>query len=135
LAACILIGLFVLGEKSWDKHWRNSAQLYRLNTTIDVTGNEPQATGNSALPARAALLEYFGTQLAHVSCVRGVSQTFLVGEERFEDVLVNVDPDLAAMLDFDVLAGNLEESLLDPASIALSEAQALKYFDNTDVVG
>src|SRR5690606_5530833 len=89
----------------------------------------------SALPARAALLEHFGDVVAHVSRVRGVNQTILVGEERFEDSLVNVDPELAAMLDFEVLAGNLEQSLGDPASIALSEEQALKYFDSTDVLG
>src|SRR5690606_11116240 len=48
---------------------------------------------------------------------------------------VNVDPDIAVMMDFEALAGNLEQSLGDPTRIALSEGQARKYFDSTDVVG
>lgn len=135
ISACLLIALFVQSESSYDKHWSNADRLYRLNTTLDVSGDNPRRTGGSSLLALGALKNDFSAEIAHASRVRAQGREVFIGEQRYEDVVVDVDADIAAMLDFEVLDGDLARTLSDPASIALSAAVAERYFGSVNAVG
>lgn len=135
LAACLLIALYVQMESSYDKHWSNGDRLYRVNTSIDMTGGDPRRSGWTSLLALNALKTYFPDEIEYASRVRGTNKELYVGEQRYEDVVVNVDPDIVNMLDFDVLAGDLARTLSDPRSIALSATQAAIYFGTANAVG
>ena len=57
------------------------------------------------------------------------------GETKFEDTLVEVDPEFIELFQFEVLAGSLEETLSAPSKIALSEEVAMRHFGNRNPIG
>ncbi|MDO6429338.1 ABC transporter permease [Flavitalea sp. BT771] len=50
ISACILIGLFVQNERSFDSHIPNVSQVYRLNEYIHYDGTAPQVSAATGAP-------------------------------------------------------------------------------------
>ena len=59
LSACIVIALYVRDQTSYDKQWKDSDRIYRVNFTDQAPGKEPLKYAESPLPAMQALKEYF----------------------------------------------------------------------------
>lgn len=135
LAACVLLALYVQQELSWDRQWSNGDRLFRVNTTVDATGGEPRHSGGTPMPLQAALGEYFAAEIEYAARVRATSREVFTGDVRYQDPVVDVDADIAGMLDFDVLSGDLAATLANPGNIALSAASAERYFGTVDAVG
>lgn len=137
LAACILIGLYVRNETSYDRHWTDVERLYRLDTTIDRTGSNPQRVGVNAYVALPALKRDFNEAIEYGAHVMATDATEIrIGDETFSESIAQVDRDLLEIFDFEVLAGSLEATLEAPGRIALSEELALRYFGgNAEALG
>jgi putative ABC transport system permease protein len=135
LAASILIALYVRNETSYDRHWSNADSLYRVTTTIDSTGQNPEKAGLTSLSTLQPLREFFGSDVERAARIVPRNLEVVVGQERFSTPIAAVDADLTAMLDFDVLAGSLNASIADPASIALSEELATRIFADGSALG
>lgn len=135
LAASLLIILYVQNQSSYDDHWTNSDRIYRLNTTMDLTGSNSQRSGNTSLLTLGAFKNYFADEIEYGSRVRTTKLDVFVGDTRFEQAIPFVDPDMIKMFDFEVLSGDLSASLSSAEHIALSRELANKLFGTEDAVG
>ncbi len=135
LSACIVISLYVKDQYSYDKHWENSDRIYRVNCDLDIPGREPVKFRWSPVPAMPLLEEYFNDKIE--KSTRAFPSTMVIdtGDAKFEDTLVQVDPAFIEMFHLEVLSGSLENTLLQPNNIALSEKVAKRHFGEQDPIG
>ncbi|WP_262690768.1 ABC transporter permease [Kordiimonas aestuarii] len=135
LAACIMIMLFVRDELSYDKHWSNADSIYRLNTTFSPPGREPFVTVMAQGPTKAALKNYFPEEVGAVTRFNGMRVIMQKNNDIFSESLMWTDPETVDIFDFDVVAGDLRQTLNDNASLAINETFARKYFGDADPIG
>ncbi len=136
LAACIVIALYVRDQYSYDKQWKDSDRIYRVNYSVQLPGRERMNFAVAPLPAMPALNEYFGDKIEQRARAFAFPMTAIdTGTAEFKDIKVSVDPSFIEMFRFEVLAGSLEDTLANITNIALSEKTAWRYFGNQDPIG
>src|SRR5688572_6080197 len=135
LAACIVMSLYVQNERSYDEHWQNADNLYRVNYTIELPGAERNIRAITPLALIPVLNQNFPDNIERSSRARISSGVFKVGDNSFEENRILVDRPFIDMFDFEVLSGSLEQTLSDPGNVALSAEVAKRYFGNRDPVG
>ncbi len=135
LAACIVISLYVRDQYSYDKQWGNSDRIFRVNVFSDLPGRGPRKTAWAPLPAMPLLHEFFKDKIEKSARMLPNGMIIDTGETKFEDTLVEVDPEFIELFQFEVLAGSLEETLSAPSKIALSEEVAMRHFGNRNPIG
>ncbi len=135
LSICTLIGLFIHHELSYDKHFRNYDQVYR------IAGEYAQ--GGDAL-SRSALTPYLLMPLMANNFGEDVIYTRLdlmqlyirLGDQIYwEDHSVAVDSTFFDVFQTNFLAGDPETALDHPSGVVLDEKTALKYFKEGDYLG
>ncbi|TNE62429.1 MAG: ABC transporter permease [Alphaproteobacteria bacterium] len=135
LAACLLIAAFVRDELSYDRFWKNSDSLYRLQIKFQIPGRGIDIFASTMGPAREAFTRYFADDVERATRFTEQYPIIRAGDRIFEEPIYLTDPETAEMFDFDMLAGDMRQTLNDSRSIALSDELALKYFGRTDVIG
>ena len=135
LAACIVIALYVRDQTSYDRQWKDSDRIYRVNSVFELPGKEPIRTAFASLPAMPVLEEYFKDKIEQIA--RTFTEPIVIdtGITEFRDNLVYVDPDFIKMFQFKVLAGSLENTLANRSNVAISEEAARRHFGNQDPIG
>ncbi len=137
LTACLLIGLYVYHELSFDTFHKDIERIHRVNLTF-ITPQESEkvyVTPTALLPtlkrefsevAEGTRLYYIGGfSAATVQKDNDVNQ-----EKQF----FYADSTFFSVFDFELLTGNKEECLKKPRSVVLSEEVALAYFGSTDIL-
>ncbi|PCI75462.1 MAG: hypothetical protein COB20_12810 [SAR86 cluster bacterium] len=135
LAACIMIALYVQDERSFDKHWNDSAQIFRLNRTVEVRAGSLQKGTSTSILALPLLKRTFSEEIESGTRLLGGRSTFSAGTESYTENLIRIDKDFPEIFQLEVIAGSLEVTLQDPRNIALSEEVAIKFFGKSDVIG
>lgn len=135
LAACILIMLFVRDELSYDKFWSNADRIYRLNTTFSPPGREPFVTVSAQGPTKHALKSYFPEDVDKVTRFNSMRVVLQKQDDVFSEQVMWTDTETIDIFDFDVVAGDLRQSMNDNASLAINETFAHKYFGDTNPIG
>jgi putative ABC transport system permease protein len=135
LAACIVIALYVRDQTSYDKQWKDSDRIYRVNYSMHPPGTEPNRIAYSGLEAMPALQKYFGDKIEQSARTFNLAADTHKGNTKFRDTLLDVDPSFIEMFQFEVLAGSLEDTLTNRNNIALSEKIARRHFGNQDPIG
>lgn len=135
LAACIVIALYVRNETTYDQHWSNRDHLYRVNTTIDATGQGSAKAGVTSLLLKAPLQQYYAEDIELVSRMVQRESEVILGDTRFRDSIPAVDPEFLQLLDFETIEGDIFAALADTNGIALTETLAQKYFPETPALG
>ncbi|MGD9158247.1 MAG: ABC transporter permease [Desulfobacteraceae bacterium] len=135
LAACIVIALYVKDQFSFDKQWKDSERIYRVNVTTILPGRKPIRFAITPLPAMPLLQRYFNNDIEKSTRTVGTNKIIDTGTVRFEDFYVMIDPTFIKLFKLDVLAGSLETTLEDPGNIALSSEVARRCFGNQNPVG
>jgi putative ABC transport system permease protein len=135
LSACLLIGLYVHHELSYDRFNEKAARIYRVNTEIKFGDNHMHLAVANPLFGETAKSE-----------LQEVEQTtrlqwygsFLVkkGNENIREGNVAwADSTLFDVFTLPMISGNPRTALTEPNSVVITESVARKYFDRTDVVG
>lgn len=142
IAACLLIALFIRNELSYDQHYINKNQIYRVVLQGEWNGELMKST-HFQLPFADALqsdlpevikagkvntIEIFGAGK------RGMRLADKV-QNNFEDGFVLADQEAFDILEVELEQGNPEEALVQPRSIVLSKSKANKYFQNGKALG
>lgn len=132
LASCLLIGLWVQDELSYDRFHENADRTYRVLREFDLPDLKGAiATTPSALaPALAANIP------AVEATVRVSRQSAIVqhGTQQFvESGVVWADPSFFEVFSFPVVRGTA--ALDRPGTVVLTEAMTAKYFGGEDPVG
>jgi putative ABC transport system permease protein len=134
MACSILILLWVQDEWSYDRHFKDADNLYRvLEKTVSIDGHLFQeAKPPTALVA--ALKEQY-PEVIRASKYLTLDWSFQKGEEFIPEKVAYADDDFLKMFDIEFKSGDKNNPFNGPMSIILTEEMAHKYFGNDDPIG
>ncbi len=136
LACCTLIVLFVLDELSYDSHWAEADNIYRINSvTKDAGGFEGKEF--AALPGTfQPLLKSEFPDVRVAARLHRIDPLIIRDDTRFyENEFYFADPEIFQIFDMSFVAGNAETALSEPNTVVLAESIAAKYFSDEDPIG
>jgi putative ABC transport system permease protein len=134
LACAMLIVLYVKDEWSFDRFFKQSAQIYRINYQMrDPMGNDHNlgVTGFFQGP-------HFSAKIPGIKAfvrVRHSYRTIKTANDVQNQEVTLVDPNFFSVFSFPLLSGNPRSVLQHPHSVVLTESVARKQFGTIDVVG
>jgi putative ABC transport system permease protein len=142
IAACLLIALFIRDEVSYDGHYENKNQIYRVVMQGKFQGELFKST-HFQLPFADALQADFPEILkaGKVNTIEifgaGKRGMRLQGESQnnFEEGFILADQEAFEILELSLEQGNPNAALTNPRSMILSKAKAEKYFPNGNALG
>ncbi|HLY68174.1 MAG TPA: ABC transporter permease [Puia sp.] len=135
ITSCILIGLFVSNELSYDRFNKNASRLVRVTTeyTVDGTKHQLGTTASMEGPRLAAVFpqieSYVRIRNRDPFVVRYGDKTYVEPKFYF------ADSTFFKMFSFPLIKGNAQNALDAPDKIVISQSMEKKYFGNTDGLG
>jgi putative ABC transport system permease protein len=141
LATCMIIFLFIRHEVSYDKHYKDGSRLFRVYNNVE---GEDADKWTSIQPAFAGVIrqelpdiEFTGRLMANGM---GDAKAGLVRpeeelENRFEEKIAYVDPDMLQMLEIPMVFGDASKALKDPQTVVLSQSKSREYFGDINPIG
>lgn len=134
ITCSILILLWVHDEWSYDRHFKNAENLYRvLQKTISVDGHLFQeAKPPTALSA--ALKEQYSEIIRSAKYLNQPISMQKDDEYLFESVAI-IDEDFPGMFDVEFISGDIKSFFSGPYNIILTEEMAYKYYGKDDPLG
>ncbi len=131
VTVCLLIGIWLQRELSFDHFHPNVKQIFRLANTF-----KSESESFSQGPSGPAFGAHLTQQLPAVqSTCRLFDELFKVkaGNEQFiEPNCMIVDSNFFSFFGFRLIRGQKEKVLLNPEQLVLTEKLAIKYFGNAD---
>jgi len=130
LAVVLLISLMNFSELSYDKSFKESKNIYRINS-FTKDGERWATTANALGPAIKAEIPEI------VATVRTVYREYdMVNNENIVQIkVIWADEDFFRLFNTPFIIGNPEEALKQPNKIAISEKEAKRMFGNKDPIG
>lgn len=133
ITGTIVIYRIISFEKGFDSYHANADQIYRINMILDRDGDvqRDQSIMHPLGPAIAldypdwtvSRIHWYYDGVFTVNNDQGVQKKF-----KQEERLAFVEPGFFEMFDFDVIAGDKDELVNEPNTMALSESAADKLF-------
>ncbi len=140
MAACILIGLFVYNETSFDDNVQDKTQIYRLNEYVHYDGTPPQLSAAIGSPIASYLkdnhpeIESY-TRVLPVTPFIYPSITLEYDRKKIRtSEMACADTSFASMFNTQILEGDKDNFVRDQNSIVLTKSLAVKIFGNTSAV-
>ncbi|MFT3823423.1 MAG: ABC transporter permease [Chitinophagaceae bacterium] len=134
ITACVLIGLFIMHELSYDKFNKNADRIVRVTMDYGQEGESNKASVNGSKVG-----PQFARTFPAVKAFTRVYNSVVVvkqGETVFEEKnFVFADSAFFSMFSFPVLQGDAATLLNAPDKVVLTESMAKKYFGKQDPVG
>lgn len=137
VACCVIIGLYLRSELSYDLYHKNHKQIYRVANELVVNGKVDVFSVTPQLLGPMLTEEY--EEVKGFTRLRPVPNVKLA--IRYEDkvfywrrVMIAND-NVFDVFTHKILYGDPETALVDPSSIAVSETFAQKYFGDENPVG
>ena len=133
LACCLLIGLYVYHEWSYDRFHENAERIYRLaqEQRTDATRKIALTSGSVGpeLEREVPEVEETMRMAARTPAVHRSRETF------FDQRMILADQSFFDVFSFSLLRGDAEAALAAPFSLVLTKAAAERYFGGEDPVG
>src|SRR5579871_1853563 len=136
LSCFLLISLYVLDELSFDKFYKNSDRIYRLNAHIRFGGTDLNFPFSSDMMGQMLKKDY--PQIEDYARVYNSSGSKLVkkGSDFInEQKVCHADSTFFRIFELPVIAGDVKNALNEPNTVVITEKIAKKYFGSTDAVG
>jgi len=136
ITVCLLIGLFIKFELSFDTYHSKADRIYRVNTIWTDPG-EKHYHFSSAYP----LAEAIRKEIPLVEKVTRIHNPYqpiieITPEKRFkQDRVMMTDPEFFDVFDAKVLQGDGREALRKPYQALLTESTAKKFFGTENAMG
>lgn len=137
ISCCLILGLYLYGELTYDRHHENHERIYRIARELTVDG---ATTPNDVTPLdMALLLQQDYPEIEEVTRFQNLSSTrYLFRHEDagyyWENVRLAED-NVFEVFTHEVVYGDAATALEDPFSIAVSESFAQQYFGNENPIG
>ncbi len=133
MTCVFLILLWVKDEWSYDRHFKNAENLYRVvqNQNYDTDPNPLELTPEPLAPALKK--EY--PEIIRSSRYSSFEITLQKDNEPFNEVFAFVDPDFLEMFSIQFVQGDIRTALNGPFNIVITEEMAKKYFKGEDPLG
>ncbi|HEX8377106.1 MAG TPA: ABC transporter permease [Pedobacter sp.] len=128
LTAFWLIVIYIANELSYDRHYKDAKQIYRVVSHAKWNGGAFDITGTSA-PFAPALKKHFPEIEKTVRIGTEGGGVIRVNTQSFrEDAICFADRTLFDVFSYHLLYGNPKSALANPNSIVLSKSLATKLF-------
>jgi putative ABC transport system permease protein len=143
IAACLLIGLYIKDELSFDKNYPDADRIYRVVGTYNMDEMHVKGVSWPAVMAKTLKNDYpevekagrlmpntlfWGAGSNEVKRADGVENTH-------EDGFAYADQSLLEILKVPMVYGDLAHALTEPQSMVISKSKADKYFPGQNPVG
>ncbi len=133
LAVVLLITLMVYNERSFDKSFAESKNIYRINSYLVafMPGETFASTSNKTGP-------YLQEQLPEIQTVVRTFETsyqIRVNDHPLRFRIMWADEDFFRLFETEFISGSPEEVMKQPGAIAISETMAKKLFGKEDAMG
>jgi len=135
IACCIILGLFLRSELTYDRNHLNHKRIYRIANEVTTSGKVDAAALTSAALGMLLAKDYPEIE-AYVRFRINDRMLLRHGDDAFywENVFI-VDPNVFDVFTHQYIYGDPDGALDDPTAIAVSETFAKKYFGNTNPIG
>lgn len=141
LACCLLIGVYVYHEATYDRFHQHADRIYRViydwqeGADAQKAPRSEFAAWGSAAPGPALAADF--PEIEHMVRFSGGHTSLLSRDDLSfqEEDYYFADSSVFLMFDFDLLRGTPETALDEPDTIVLTETTARKYFSNEDPMG
>ena len=135
LAVCLLIGLYVRHELSYDRFHEKSDRIVRIGTNLQSPDGSSTKAASVGWPVgRILAAEY--PEVKQVTYMRTFpSFSIERGGRRFFEGMLYADSSFFNVFSFSLTAGNPESALTRPYSLVLTEETARKYFGDDHALG
>lgn len=140
ITTCLMIGLYVQDELSYDNFHENSDRIYRINQSF-IWGDwdkQMSATGpNVAIALRSEIPEFEQvTKVLAIEPFAVSNKDASNGTNSFlQDNLLAVEENFFDIFSFELLQGNAATALSKPYKVVISESMAIKYFGDANPLG
>ncbi len=135
LATCILIGIFIKDELSYDRHWQDIEYLYRVSGDLRFMDNDYKMA-NSPAPMAKAFKEDFPEIMVAGRFRDNGSDVIKVDDIYFnQDKLAFADPSMLDIFKLTSVRGVLNGALDKPDYSIIDETTANKLFGTVEAVG
>ncbi len=135
LATCMIIGLFVLDELSFDRFHEKADRIVRVTFRASMGGNKIEEA--NVMPPTAKTMQRDYPEVLEATRLR-TAGAFIIEKEADifkEEGVVFADSNFFQVFSFPLVAGNPKTALLKPNTLVISEKMAQKYFGNQDPIG
>jgi len=140
LACCLMLGLYLWGELTYDRHHVNHERIYRIAANMKFGDGRSSdiAVTSSALGAMltAEYPDYFKSYVRFREASRPNSVLFRHEDQSayWNDVYV-ADDNVFEVFTHEIVYGDPRTALAEPNSIAISRRMAQRYFGNENPIG
>ncbi len=136
LTVCLLIGVFIFHELSYDGYHDKAEHIYRVNQVWEDEG-EKSLDYSAPYPLPIAVREELpDVALVGVAYPQAERVIEIKGGKRFKQShILMADVGLLDIFDFNIIRGNAKEALASPNKAILSQATAKKFFGDADPIG
>ena len=134
---CLYIVLFVAHQYSYDKHYRNANDIYRITTTLNITGDKHKIASSSPPIAPAMKADFPEVeQFTRVIPTLGVSQHVLRYKEKsfYENQVFLADSTFFDVFTYHFTSGSPVNALSQPFTVVLMKSVADKLFGTEDPI-
>ncbi|MBO3699353.1 ABC transporter permease [Roseivirga sp. E12] len=137
LTCCILIGVYINEETSYDQYHENSDEIHRFTREfMSQDGSTSLHLSRLAPPFSHFLREFYKEEIDKIGRFAVFGGTAKYGDKLFQENNFGfADPEIVEILTFETLQGDLVEALKQPGSIIISDEMATKYFGSEDPIG
>ena len=135
ITCCILIGLYLSNETSFDRFHKNADRLVRATTEYTVNGAVSQTgfTGSMVGPRLTSVIPQIES---FVRILSFEPYSVMYGEKSFvENKFCFADSNFFQIFSFPLLEGDPSTALEGPLKIVITERMKKKYFGNENALG
>ncbi|HEX6181909.1 MAG TPA: ABC transporter permease, partial [Chitinophagaceae bacterium] len=134
ICVCLVIGVWLQRELSFDNFHPNRNQIFRLTNTF-----KSESESFSQAPSGTAFGAHLTKELPAVKAtcrvIRDEFKLTIGDAEFFEPGFAIADSNFFSFFGFRLLKGNPKDVLYSPDKIVLTQSMATKYFGNQDPIG
>lgn len=129
ITCCLLIGLYIANELSFDKYHTNADRIWRVSRKFYNKDGSMQLHLGHLAPPFAPLLKNDFPDIEEATRLFSYNATFRHGDQLYiENEFYAAESNFLKIFDVSMIAGDPNSALTDPLTMILSETTAKKYF-------
>lgn len=135
IAACLFILQYVSYERSYDKFHANFDNLYRVRYQVLREG-ELKIDCAAAVPRVGPFMMEKMPEVESFARVYPFSDVVTYEDIKFREKRIHMtDPAFLKIFTFPLIKGNINDALVEPNTVVITEGVARKYFGDDDPIG
>ncbi len=126
MSAFILLLIYIQHETSFDRYHPEGEKTYRV---ISAFGGETNSILPRTLPGVAEMLATQSPEVKHIARIKPEYYNIKLNDEEYKgNLILHTDSSFCDLFTIKVLEGNLQTTLQDPSSVAITQSLSEKLF-------